>query len=104
LDGVPGKPCTSGCEANWYERQVKYVELITYTPYSSDNLLLETVYSPESVEPVTEAVARKEAGTLGIDYHLSASTDDIKKVFYALQERIMTLPGIEEMADQIVPR
>lgn len=83
-------------------RQVKYVELITYTPYSSDNLFLETVYSPESVKPVTETVARKKAGTLGIDYHLSASTDDIKKIFYALQERIKTLPGIEEMADQKV--
>ena len=58
------------------------------------------VYSPESVKPTTEAVARKKAGTLGIDYHLTASTDDIKKIFYALQQRIKTLPGIEEMADQ----
>jgi len=24
--GVPGKSCTSGCEANWYERSLKWDE------------------------------------------------------------------------------
>src|SRR3989344_6248955 len=34
-------------------RQVKYVELVKYTPYQAGVLYLENVYSPDTVKPVS---------------------------------------------------
>ncbi len=83
-------------------RQVKFVELIKYAPYSSGILHLETVYSPETVKPVTEGALKKEQGSYGLNFHLEKLNEETKKIFYALQEKIKTLAAVEEMADQKV--
>ena len=84
-------------------RQVKNsVELIKYTPYSSDILFLETMHSSETVKPVAETTKRKEEGAYNVDYHLSNVNDDVKAIFYALQEEIKKWANVEEKADQKV--
>ena len=82
-------------------RQVKNnVELIKYTPYSAEILFLETVYSPDTVKPVTEIVKKKDGGVYNIEYHLSKVNDEVKEMFYALQEEIKKWANVEEKADQ----
>lgn len=84
-------------------RQVKNsVELIKYTPYSSDIVFLENMYSPDTVKPVTETAKKKEAGAYGLEYHLGRVNKDIKEVFYLLQDEIKKWPNVEEKADQKV--
>jgi predicted transport protein len=84
-------------------RQVKNsVELIKYTPYSSQILFLETVYSPDTVKPKSEIASKKEQGVYGIEYHLSKVNSDIKEIFYVLQAKIKQWPNVEEKADQKV--
>lgn len=81
-------------------REVKNVELIKYTPYSSAILFLETVYSPAPPKGASTVVAKPDTQALGIAYHLGSVDAEISKIFYALQGRILTLPNVEEMADQ----
>lgn len=85
-------------------RQVKNsVELIKYTPYSSDILFLETVYSPDTVKPVTESVNRKkEAETYNLQYHLGGINKNVEEIFYAMQDEIVKWASVEERADQKV--
>jgi len=84
-------------------RQVKNsVELIKYTPYGSEILFLETVYSPDTVKPRTEAKAKQDERSFGVDYHLGRVDETTKEVFYALEERILGLANVEEKADQKV--
>lgn len=85
-------------------REVRYVELIKYTPYKDGILLLETVYSPETSKPVAEKeqeseVEQKEE-VFGIDYHLENVSDEVKEIFYALEERLLALPSVTEVAEQ----
>lgn len=84
-------------------RQVKNsVELIKYTPYSSQILFLETVYSPDTVKPVTETTKKKEEGAYNLEYHLGSVNDEVKQIFYLLQEDIKKWANVEEKADQKV--
>lgn len=85
-------------------REVRYVELIKYTPYKDGILLLETVYSPDTSKPITEKEQESEAeekeDMFGVDYHLKNVSDEVKEVFYALEERLLALPSVTEVAEQ----
>lgn len=81
-------------------REVKYVELIKYTPYSSDILFLETVYSPGPPKGAGAVVAKSDTQEFGVEFHLGSSDPEIGRIFYALQTHILTLPNVEERADQ----
>lgn len=84
-------------------RQVKNnVELIKYTPYSGQTLFLETVYSPDTVKPVTETAKKKEGALYSIEYHIDKVNVEVKKIFYSLQEEIKEWASVEEKADQKV--
>lgn len=84
-------------------RQVKnIVELIKYTPYSSEILFLETMYSTETVKPISENIKRREQEIFNLDYHLNKVNDNIKEIFYTLQEEIKKWANVEEKADQKV--
>ena len=93
------------------------VELIKYTPYSSDILFLETVNSPDTVRPATEIIKKKAKsvygkrtygefsygeGAYGINYHLQKVTNEIREAFFALQDEIKKWANVEEKADQKV--
>src|SRR3989344_717852 len=82
-------------------RQVKNsVELIKYTPYSAQTLFLETVYNPDTVKPVTETTKKKEEGAYNIDYHIGKVNNEVKEMFYAMQEEIKKWASVEEKAEQ----
>ncbi len=88
-------------------REVRYVELIRYTPYKDGILLLETVYSPETSKPIMEkmekgGIEEKETEKYGIDYHLEKVSNEVKEMFYAFQEQILALPSVTERAEQKV--
>ena len=87
-------------------QQVDYVELIKYVPYKQDILYLENIYSPETTKSEGIRSNKREAkritGDYDIEYHLSQhnSSPIIKDVFYRLQEKIKSLPDIDEVVTQ----
>ncbi len=86
-------------------QQVENVELIKYVPYKQDILYLENVYVSNKLKKRSEdGVKAKTRGeeVYDIDYHLSRknSNPEIKKAFFKLQEKIQTLPEVEEVIDQ----
>ncbi|MFH1866987.1 MAG: DUF5655 domain-containing protein [Patescibacteria group bacterium] len=83
-------------------QEVDYVELIKYTPYKQDILYLETVYSPNKTQVLKERIKTQTGETYDINYHLNKSNPEIKEIFYKLQEKIKSLPSVDEVADQKV--
>lgn len=83
-------------------QEVNYVELIKYTPYKQDILYLETVYSPNKTQALKERVKTQAGETYGITFHLNKSNPEIKEIFYKLQEKVKSLPSVDEIADQKV--
>ncbi len=86
-------------------REVRYVELIKYTPYKEGILLLETVYSSGTSKPITEkpeeeSEIEEREERFGVDYHLGKVSEEVKEIFYALEERLLTLPSVTEVAEQ----
>jgi predicted transport protein len=88
-------------------QQVDNVELIKYMPYQQDILYLENVYTPNKArrakgEQEIKHEERNDEKFLDVPYHLnkSNSTEEIKKIFYKLEENINSLPEIEEIANQ----
>ena len=86
-------------------QQVENVELIKYLPYKQDILYLENVYVPNKSKKIKEVVSSARGGeeeAYDINYHLNrhGSTEEIKNIFYKLQEKIQSLPEIEEVANQ----
>lgn len=86
-------------------QQIENVELIKYIPYKNDLLYLENVYSPKTVKTFRErAVTTDESDdvTYDLNYHLNKATDEVKDIFYKLQEKVKSLPSVEEVIDQKV--
>jgi len=88
-------------------QQVDNVELIKYIPYKNDILYLENVYAPNKGRQNKEKLEVKkndetEDEFLDITYHLnkSNSTNEIKSIFYKLQDNIKLLPEIKEVFNQ----
>ena len=86
-------------------QEVDYVWLIKYLPYKQDILYLETVHNPNKTQTLKEQVKAPVEGTeetYDINHHLNKSNPEIKEIFYKLQEKIKTLPSIDEIIDQKV--
>jgi predicted transport protein len=83
-------------------QEVDYVELIKYTPYTQDILYLETVYSPNKTQSLKKKVVIQKGETYDINYHISKATHETKEIFYKLQEKIKSLPDVNEVIDQKV--
>jgi predicted transport protein len=84
-------------------QEVNYVELIKYTPYKQDILYLETVYSPiKTQNTFKEREKTTTEKTYDINHHLGKSNIETKEVFYKLQEKIKSLPSVNEVIDQKV--
>jgi predicted transport protein len=85
-------------------QQVENVELVKYIPYKQDILYLENIYVPNKAKRIkdTDLKTNSKEEIYDIDFHLKKhnSTDEIKKSFYRLQEKIQSLPEVEEVADQ----
>jgi len=78
---------------------VDNVELIKYTPYKQDILYLETIYSPSKTQKLKEDKTQIEE-SYDVDYHLRRSNPEIKEIFFQLQKKIKSLPGVEEAINQ----
>lgn len=86
-------------------QQIENVELIKYIPYKNDLLYLENVYSPKTVKTFRERAVTTDEGnevTYDLNYHLNKATDEVKEIFYKLQEKVKSLPSVEEVIDQKV--
>lgn len=83
-------------------QEVDYVELIKYTPYTQDILYLETVYSPNKIQSSKKMVIEQKGETYDINYHLRKTNHETKGIFYKLQEKIKSLPSVNEVIDQKV--
>lgn len=84
-------------------QEVDYVWLIKYLPYKQDILYFETVYSPNKTQVLKERVNKiSTEETYDINHHLNKSSPEIKEIFYKLQEKIKTLPSVDEIIDQKV--
>ena len=86
-------------------QQVENVELIKYVPYKQDILYLENVYVPNKSRKIKEVgieTGSEEDKVYDIDYHLNRhnSTGEIKEIFYKLQEKLQSLPEVEEVVNQ----
>lgn len=85
-------------------QQVDNVELIKYVPYEQDILYLENVYVPNRPRRFRSGVARAMAqdDSFDISFHLDKhkTTDEIREIFYRLQEKIKSLPEVEEVSNQ----
>ena len=81
-------------------KEVENVELIKYVPYDQDILYLETVYGSSTNKTVGLQTKKQEGELYDLDYHLSKTAEEIKNVFYALQEKIKLLPGVNEIINQ----
>jgi len=92
-------------------QQIENIELIKYATYQNDILYLENVYSPKAVRLTKKSnIAIKENVNddndaeveYDLSYHFSRrnSAEEVKEIFYKLQENIKLLPGAEEIIDQ----
>jgi predicted transport protein len=83
-------------------QEVSYVELIRYVTYKENILYLETVYSPNNYRKATVASKKNEVSVKDYDlnYHIGKVDASVKEAFYSLQEKIKTLPGVEEVVNQ----
>jgi len=86
-------------------QQVESVELIKYVPYKQDILYLENVYIPNQAKKTRESVENTKTNNeeiYNIEFHLTRhnSSAEIKEIFYKFQEKIQTLPEVEEFANQ----
>lgn len=89
-------------------QQIENIELIKYATYQNDILYLENVYSPKavkvskkvSIETVEESIDSEEVYDLNYHFSRKNSSDEVKEIFYKLQENIKLLPGVEELIDQ----
>ena len=80
-------------------KEVENVELMKYVPYDQDILYLETVYG-SSANKAMGLQAKKHEESYDLNYHLVKTDNAIKDIFYALQEKIRLLPGVNEIIDQ----
>ena len=86
-------------------QQVESVELIKYVPYKQDILYLENVYVPSQTKKIREDgehVKTDNEEIYNIEFHLARhnSSEEIKEIFYKFQEKIQSLPEVEEFANQ----
>jgi predicted transport protein len=86
-------------------QQVSNVELIKYMPYKQNILYLENVYSPNKARQIKEVEEDKKSEDkeyFDLDYHFNKNncTKEVKDIFYKLQEKIKSLPDVEEVVNQ----
>ncbi|MCX6819869.1 MAG: endonuclease NucS [Candidatus Adlerbacteria bacterium] len=75
------------------------VELKTYSLYEGNVLNIENEYSPR---PEKKRITKKEKEETeyNLDYHLDIATPEMQKAFLTLQEKLLQLPSVEEVAGQ----
>lgn len=86
-------------------QQVDSVELIKYVPYKQDILYLENVYVPSQTRKAVKEIEHIKTNNdevYDIEYHLKKhnSSEEIKQIFYRFQEKIQSLPEVEEFSNQ----
>lgn len=87
-------------------QQVNNVELLKYIPYKNDILYLENVYIPKSEKKtkIRKTIKNdyKSEELYDVNFHLERhnSIKEIKDTFFKLQEKIKSLPEIDEITNQ----
>lgn len=81
-------------------KEMDNIELIKYVPYDQNILYIETVYSPNVGRTVRLQIRNQKEGLHDLNYHLNKTTKEVKKIFYALQEKLKLLPSVSENINQ----
>lgn len=86
-------------------QQVSNIELVKYIPYKQDILYLENVNIPNKARKTIESepvLSKETEEFFDVNFHLNKkqSTDEIKNIFSKLQEKIQSLPDVEEISNQ----
>lgn len=81
-------------------RQLRNIELKTYTYYNSDILHVENIYSPHHVKLTKKEEPKEEIPEYDLDYHLKSTSKEIQDKFNQLREMILDLPEVEERLAQ----
>ena len=82
-------------------KEIENVELIKYIPYNQDIFYLESIYNPNvSKSSIGKDEAKKIDEVYDIKYHIGDRDKQIKDIFYQLQEKVKSLPSVEEIIDQ----
>lgn len=79
------------------------VELKTYSLYEGNVLNIENEYSPQSEKrriPKRKEDNREVETEYNLKYHLNIATPEMQKAFLALEEQLLQLPEVEEVAGQ----
>lgn len=80
--------------------QERNIELLAYHYYEPDILHLESIYSPETLKTTRKASLHRLSTIYNLDYHLSATSENMRKKFKLLREMILQLPEVEEKQNQ----
>jgi len=83
-------------------RDSEDVELYTYSLYDQGILHLETEYSPKPHKSVKLQPTKNENELYDLNYHLENSIQEIKDIFFSLQEKMKSLPDVNEIINQKV--
>ena len=80
---------------------VSNVELKTYALYDDNILHIENEYSPSIIKfhSKTKKVAQVYKQSYGLEYHLSNTTPDLQSKINELRDKILQLPGVEEILE-----
>ncbi len=77
------------------------VELYRYVPYNQDVFYLENIYNPSGSEFLREKRVIEDTDEVyDVNYHLKNTGSQIKDIFYKLQEKVKSLPSVNEVIDQ----
>ena len=77
------------------------VELVKYAPYQGGILHLEIVQgAPQRAKNKPSAPQIPGAPVYDLEYHLSASTPEVRQIFLKLRENVTALPEVDERVDQ----
>lgn len=81
-------------------QQWKNIELVTYSYYEPDILHLEYLFTYQNEKQQKPDTKKEETVYYDLEYHLSKTSDDLRKKFLDIRSSLLNFPEIEERINQ----